>query len=124
MSARLKALVLALALLAGLSGGGARAEGFLGAIPDLPLMAGLTELTQRGVVFDQAGGRIVEAYAEGPVAAAAVRRFYGETLPQLGWQALGSGADGDSYGREDERLEVVILGESGGTLVRFTLKPR
>lgn len=124
MRACLRSFLLAIALLAGGSGGGARAEGFLGAIPDLPLMPGLVELTQRGVVFDQAGGRIVEAYAEGQVAAAAVRRFYGDTLPQLGWQVVGSGAGGDSYAREDERLDVAILGESGGTLVRFTLKPR
>jgi len=120
MSVCLKVLVLALALLAGPAASGARAEGFLTAIPDLPLAPGLVELTDRGVIFDKPGGRIVEAYAQGGIAGAAVRRFYGDTLPQLGWQALSA----DSYLREGEQLDVAILTESGGTLVRFTLRPR
>ena len=116
----LRVWLLALALLLGQAAGGARAEGFLSAIPDLPLMPGLVELAERGVVFDKAGGRIVEAYAQGEVAGAAVRRFYGDTLPQLGWQASPAG----SFLREGEKLEVAVLSEGGGTLVRFTLKPR
>ncbi len=125
MSGALKACLLLLALLIGPSGGSARAAGFLEAIEDLPLMPGLEELVDRGLAFDKPGGRIVEAYAQGPVTARAVQGFYGDTLPQLGWQPLSA----ESFLREGEQLDVTVLteaadGQGGGTLVRFTLRPR
>ena len=55
---------------------GARAEGhaaYLTAIADLPLLPGLAEVPEAGWVFDQPSGRIIEAYAKGPVGRAAVR---------------------------------------------------
>lgn len=124
MSAYLRVCLLALVLFAGASGGGAKAGQFLEAIEDLPLMPGLAELTDRGLAFDKPGGRIVEAYAQGAVTAAAVRAFYGATLPQLGWQALSR----ESFLREGEQLDVTVLSEAadgsgGGTLVRITLRP-
>ncbi len=112
-------LVVALPVLSAGVSGAARAETFLTAIADLPLAPGLNELSGQGLVFDKPGGRIVEAYAAGQTAAAAVKVFYGETLPQLGWQPLG----GESWRREGERLDVTVLSETGTILVRFTLRP-
>lgn len=100
----------------------AAAESFLTAIADLPLAPGLSELSDQGLVFDKPGGRIVEAYAAGQTSAAAVRSFYAETLPQLGWQALGAGSEG-AWRREGERLDLAVLSETGTILVRFTLRP-
>lgn len=118
MSAWLKAALLIFLV----SAGPARAEGFFTVIQDLPLMPGLTELSDQGVVFDNPGGRIVEAYAQGWVAGSAVEQFYGQTLPQLGWTAAAPG----SFLREGEQLELAVLRDGGseGTLVRFVLKPR
>ena len=65
--------------------------GFVSTIEDLPLMPGLIE-EEGGMVFDSARGRIVDAYATGPVSEAAVKEFYDDTLPQLGWRPLGQGA--------------------------------
>lgn len=100
--------------------GFAKADGFLSSIADLPLMPGLSELADKGVVFDKPAGRIVEAYAEGAVSKAAVEDFYRQTLPQLGWQPGG----GTAYQREGEQLDVEVLSDSGSTLVRFTLRPQ
>lgn len=97
----------------------AAAESFLTAIADLPLAPGLAELTDQGLVFDKPGGRIVEAYAAGQTSSSAVRGFYAETLPQLGWQSAGEG----SWRREGERLDLAVLSETGTILVRFTLRP-
>lgn len=97
----------------------ARAESFLTAIADLPLAPGLDELAGQGLVYDKPGGRIVEAYAAGQTSAPAVRAFYAETLPQLGWEALGETA----WRREGERLDLAVLSETGTILVRFTLRP-
>ena len=94
--------------------------GFVADIADLPLMPGLAEVPESGVTFDKASGRIVEAFAHGAVASAEVRRFYRQTLPQLGWDRLGR----DAYAREGERLTLDYLGRDGDLTVRYTLAPR
>ena len=94
-------------------------DAFVAGVEDLPLMPGLAEVPDTGVVFDKPGGRIVEAYAEGAVNRGEVIGFYRQTLPQLGWEAIGESA----YRREGERLEIVLLGGDGDLVVRFTLQP-
>lgn len=97
------------------------AAGFVSTIEDLPLMPGLIE-EEGGMVFDSARGRIVEAFATGPVSEAAVRAFYDETLPQLGWRPLGAGA----FQRENEILMVEFPGGPGAApplTVGFRLMP-
>ena len=100
---------------------------YLEELPDLPLMPGLTQIDEAGVAFDKPNGRIVEAYAGGAVDRQAVRSFYRETLPQLGWQRAGS----DAYAREGERLKIEFLeadggigtGGGGALTLRFVLTP-
>ncbi len=90
----------------------AAAAAYLSAVDDLPLMAGLKETLDQGVVFDAPQGRIIQAYASGPLSPAEVERFYGATLPQLGWRA-----DGPlRFNREGERL-VLEITETGGASV-------
>jgi len=85
-------------------------------------MPGLNQDAGAGTVFDTPSGRIVEAFADGPVAARDVDAFYAETLPHLGWRRLSA----HRYRREGERLELQITpksGDPGGTTVRFYLAP-
>ncbi len=106
-----------------LSADGARAEGhaaYLAAVADLPLMPGLAEVPGAGLVFDQPSGRIVEAYAQGAVSRAAVRAFYLDTLPNLGWRAKAEAL----FQREGEELRLDISGDDGALIVRFTLQPQ
>jgi hypothetical protein len=115
------ALMLAVPILrAGQPGAAEPGDGYVADVADLPLMDGLQEVTEAGMAFDKPSGRIVEAYAHGAVDTAAVRRFYRQTLPQLGWQRLGP----DRFAREDEELEIDYLGADGDLTVRYTLQPR
>ena len=106
---------------------GARAGGedavFLSGIEDLPLMAGLVEDMEAALVFDSAGGRYVEAFAEGAASlSSGVAGFYDAALPQLGWQKNGI----LNYSREGESLSLEIInGANGGDPVRvhFILSP-
>ena len=93
--------------------------GFIAGITDLPIMPGLHEVPEAGVVFDKPAGRIVEAYAEGAVSPADVLDFYGTTLPQLGWDKV---AD-SSFRRDGERLVLKLRKDPGGVVVRFMLSP-
>ncbi len=111
--------VLAAGLL-GAAGPLAAAEGYLAGIPDLPLMPGLQEVPDSGLIFDKPEGRIVEAYAAGAATPQAVTAFYDETLPHLGWRREKPGA----YLREGERLSLELARSAAGVTVLFRLSPQ
>lgn len=122
------ALVAAVALLAAApmvrAGGAPKDAAFLSGIADLPLMRELDEQEASGLVFDTPAGRIVEAFATGPVSRAEVLSFYAATLPQLGWTAEGEAR----FRREGEVLSLEFpdgdAAAAGRALtVRFSLSP-
>ena len=120
-------IVLAAVLFAGL---GARAEAadppghFLSGFEDLPLMDGLTEQADSGVVFDKPDGRIVERYASGPLSLDSVVTFYRETLPQLGWQPVTAKAVHHlAFKREGESLDIEFKTVGSELVVRFSVAP-
>jgi hypothetical protein len=120
MRAILFCLLLALAAPAlGTSAGRAQETRYFEELPDLPVMAGLSEAQAAGVAFDKPGGRILTLYAYGPAEPAEVQRFYAETLPALGWQRAGEAA----WVRAGERLALEIDTLGGETVARFTLAP-
>ena len=107
-------------------GGGLRANeaDFVDGFEDLPLMPGLAVDDQAGLLFDKPSGRIAEAVAGGAVPASEIRSFYGATLPELGWQPVGSdGLDMLLFRRSDETLRIEIRDEKRIRLVRFLLTP-
>lgn len=92
---------------------------FVGGIEDLPLMPGLTDIPDAGVVFETPAGRIVEAQAlTGAKGREAVLDFYDATLPQLGWTKVKRG----QYSREGETL-ILEFPEGPVPSVRFRLAP-
>jgi hypothetical protein len=95
---------------------------FFAAIEDLPLAPGLEERAA-GFSFDSAGGRVVGALAEGPAATAAVRAFYLETLPALGW-SFSPGGEDLVFLRGRERLTLSIAPHSGGARLQARLFTR
>lgn len=99
--------------------GAAVGNAFVPGTRDVPLMEGMTPLAGEALVFDKPAGRIVQAEASGTASPDTVRRFYAETLPQLGWRAAGVQA----WLRESERLDLGIEQRGGRTFVRFTLSP-
>ncbi len=77
---------------------------FVSAVPDLPLMDGLQEVSS--APFETAQGRIVQVEAAGRVDAADVAVFYARALPALGWRALVG--EGLAFHRAGERLTVSV----------------
>tara|TARA_R110000868_G_scaffold19977_3_gene85204 strand:- start:1058 stop:1468 length:411 start_codon:yes stop_codon:yes gene_type:complete len=102
-------------------------SGYLDAVEDMPLMEGLRETGEGGIVFDKPNGRIVRTIAEGRVSVGDVRSFYASTLPQLGWvrlRKLELIPDLLVFDRETERLEIEIVPMAGSsTQVRFSIEP-
>lgn len=92
-------------------------------IPDLPLPPGFVEV-EAAASFD-GHGRIVFAEARGAADGLAVRDFYYETLPQLGWSVGAEGGD-VVFQRNRERLQLFLVREEGGQLrlrVQLVLQP-
>src|SRR5262249_60165781 len=94
--------------------------GFVAGVEALPLMPGLKVVTDTAVAFDAAAGRIVEAYAIGPVARQAVLDFYAQTLPPLGWTMERP----DRFQRQGKALQLDFFGRDNQLTVRYTVAPQ
>ncbi len=96
----------AIAVIATLAAAPAHANEFLKAIDDVPLIAGLTELTDP-LVFESDQGRVVRTSAEGQKGAAQIADFYVATLPSLGWKRT-EDLNRLAFVRENEELNIQI----------------
>jgi len=117
-------LALPLALGAFWPGGQLRAQSatFVSVIADLPLMTGLEEDVAAAVVFETDSGRIAQAVASGVAEGRSVRKFYADTLPQLGWRL----ETPSRYRREGEVLVLELAadpGQPGRVTIHFKLTP-
>ena len=98
---------------------GKEAADYIAGVEDLPLMPGLSQIETAGTVFDAPSGRIVEAYAAGPVTRDQVLGFYAATLPELGWTT----EQRTEFHRAGEILQLDFLDGEEVLTVRFTLSP-
>lgn len=89
------------------------------AIDDLPLMAGMREIADNAVIFDDPAGRIVETTVVTAWPEEKVKAFYAETLPSLGWQSSGPA----EFRRDDEQLAIAFHATPGENLVSFSITP-
>jgi hypothetical protein len=97
---------------------------FVPGLNDLPLMPGLAVKSETPVMFDTPGGRIIEVFAAGKISGPRIRRFYLETLPQLGWQASRKTGQNIEFRRDKELLKIEISDDNKGTrVVRFSVVP-
>jgi len=97
------------------------APAFLQNINDIPLMPGLYEMLEEGVVFDKPGGRIAAAEAITDIdQAAEIQSFYSHVLPRMGWVPAGVNA----YIREGEVLRIAIEDQGRDRIVHFTVSPQ
>lgn len=112
-------ILLAAASFPSLSRAQSPGPGFFTTVTDLPLMAGLHELTDEALFYDKPEGRIVEVVARGAALARDVVAFYADTLPQLGWSSVGEG-----YERDAERLVISYQKTGRDLIVRISINPK
>lgn len=94
---------------------------FFSELSDIPLMPGLYELADETVVFDKPEGRIVETAAVSETENInKIKEFYDSTLPQLGWERLGS----SDYIRQEEVLHMQTETRQGLNVVKLMVSPR
>lgn len=129
--AKNKGFLMVLALVAGSFAGGIYAEkpiisaayaesepAFLINIPDVPLMAGMTERHDLGFVFDAPEGRVAQSVVGySRVSPEKIMKFYQDVLPKLGWEAQKTGV----FRRGSDQLSVKIDKVDGQSVVVFDL---
>ena len=95
---------------------------FLEGYEDIPVMRGLRQIPSDTISFGNEETRLVEAMLTGSkVGFKSVKKFYVDTLPQLGWTYQGQRGNSLLFYRDGEALEIVK--ESAKPLnVRFTIK--
>lgn len=105
----------ALAFVAALTAPALAEASYFAAIEDLPLPPGFTERASPGEGFGSDSGRIVLVAAEGALTPLAVRDFYYEALPQLGW-SVSPQSDGTLvFQRGREQLSFTVETVNGRT---------
>lgn len=94
---------------------------FFMSLEDIPLMQGLTELSDRTVSYDKPEGKIVESVASMQgVTRVQVLNYYRAVLPQFGWQLMD---EGNMFFRGHEYIEIAFDEEAGQSFVRIMVKP-
>lgn len=94
---------------------------FFSSMQDVPLVIGLSELSDQTVTFDKPEGRIIESVAEIESGTFdSVKKSYEATLPQLGWNKIAE----NSYARENEFLHLNFETYDGRNFVRVLVRPR
>lgn len=83
---------------------------YFASIEDVPLPPGFVESAAPSN-FDSAEGRLVLAFAEGDLSTLAVRNFYHEALPPLGWSV-------------SPRPDGVLVFQRGREELSFTIERR
>ncbi len=93
---------------------------FFTSLQDVPLMPGLTELTEYTVVFDKPEGRIIESVASiESLTPEAIRTYYEASLPQLGWNRIGD----DYFARQGEYLRMNFEEVEGQDFLKIIIMP-
>lgn len=93
---------------------------FFSALNDIPLMVGLREVPELTSTFDKPEGRIIESMALiESVSVSEVKKFYAQTLPQMGWKYVGEGL----FSRENEQLVLSFESERGQEFMKIMVRP-
>lgn len=102
--------------------GPVRAENFLSAADDIPLIDGLREVPDGVLVFDKPQGRIVQltALRDSRLAVADIRDFYRRSLPNLGWTKMDETENLLTFESPAEILRLTFTAD----LVMFDVTPK
>ena len=100
------------------------AANFVEGMEDVPMMDGLSQITQDDISFGNEETRLLEAYLTSRrLKFAAVANFYKESLPQLGWIYQGNRGHNLLFYRDGETMEI-IKESTKPLVIRITIKSK
>ena len=98
--------------------------GFVEGFEDIPLAEGFNQIEKGALSFGNEEIRFIERYLTSATNSFSdAKKFYGETLPQMGWNKKGESATKISFERDGEVLEINKESEKP-LIVRLTVKSK
>jgi hypothetical protein len=94
-------------------------EEFVQGSEDIPLLLGMEKMPDESLGFDTASGSIIASSYTTKNDLQLVKKFYLETLPQMGWKLEQSSHSKTSFNREKEKLEIEFSKENEQKMVKF-----
>lgn len=86
---------------------------------DIPLIDGMEKVFDESLGFDSSSGSIMSSTYETKNNLEEVKKFYLETLPQMGWKSSKKKNAKVFFKRENEELEIETIKEGEKNLVKF-----
>lgn len=86
---------------------------------DIPLLNGMEKIFDESLGFDSPSGSIMSSSYESKIPTENVKKFYGKTLPQMGWTLKKIEPSKLSFEREKESLEIELIKQDGKNIVKF-----
>jgi len=96
---------------------------FINGFEDVPMMPKLSQAHDSGIAFDTEFGRIIETYLETEenINFDDVVKYYGESLPQLGWKKVSKSKEKIIFSREGEVLEIILASKEKPITIKISL---
>jgi hypothetical protein len=86
---------------------------------DIPLLNGLEKMFDESLGFDSPSGSIMSSSYESNMPLENIKKFYGKTLPQMGWNLKKIEPSKLSFEREKENLEIELIKQNEKNIVKF-----
>ena len=97
---------------------------FIEGLEDVPIMDGMTQITNDNISFGNEESRLIEAVLIGKSATfKSIKAFYKNTLPQMGWIFQNSTESTLVFEREEEIIEIQKE-DTNPLKIRITVKSR
>ncbi len=86
---------------------------------DIPLLKDMEKIFDESLGFDSASGSIMSSSYESKTSLENIKKFYGKTLPQMGWNLKKIESSKLLFVREKENLEIELIKKNEKNIVKF-----
>ncbi len=86
---------------------------------DIPLLKGMEKIFDESLGFDSPSGSIMSSSYESNMPLENIKKFYGKTLPQMGWNLKKTEPSKLSFKREKENLEIEFIKQDKKNIIKF-----
>lgn len=94
---------------------------FIEGSDDIPLFSPLVKVEEGDVDFDSTSGSVSSLIYESTVCPNKVRKFYVETMPQMGWRLRKNSQRKIIFYRQNQKFEIELVKENNRNLVKFLI---
>jgi len=88
---------------------------------DIPVAKGLEIISDEEIEFDSSSGSFASSTYQSKNSIESIKKFYSETLPQMGWELIEFSNHSSIFKRENQILKIEFSKSQKQTLIVFIL---